>query len=329
MELIAAIPTWIVWTFVVCWGAIWGSFSNVVIARLPFGQNVAFPASHCPSCKSEIRWYDNLPILSWLLLRAKCRDCEAKISSRYVWVELLGVVSSVAAFVHASGGFSLWRWYGSPFDVLIAWMFLTYLFIGMLVVCAIDFEHALIPHSLSLTLAALGLVYAVIGPAEGDFRSFIPAADLYSALIGGLAGFGISFLIAFGYRAVTGNYGMGGGDFMLFAVIGIWFGWESLPMLFLLASVQGIVGILVAQRFFPHLLTDASSDEFWESDAPLQRSEKMPVEPFRAPDSSIGTSAVEEPGTPKLGVPFGPFICLAAVEYVFLGVHYLRWLWGA
>lgn len=321
----------VLWTLVVLWGAIWGSFANVVIARVPRGMSVVYPASHCPHCETPIRWFDNLPVVSWLWLRGRCRACGAGIAVRYPLVECAGIVFSVAAFVHASGGFDLWRLETSFFEVLWVWMALTYFQIALLCLTLIDLEHTILPHPLTLGVALLGFAHAVIGPSGGDFRGFVPSLSALDSLIGFTVAYGLFFLCAYGYRLVTGRYGMGGGDFVLFGALGAWFGWESLPALMALASVQGVLAFALAPRFFPHLIQDASSDAFWEEEAPgatFAQPSPAGAAPEDGTEAPMDTSSVEALA-PAYGIPFGPFLCLAAIEYLYLGEYYLRWLWGA
>lgn len=322
LEWIDAISPWILWTFVIAWGAIWGSFANVVIARVPWGKSVVYPASHCPQCETPIRWYDNLPILSWLRLKGRCASCRAVIPRRYLLVEVAGLVASALAFLHAAGGLSLWRWSSSPLDVLVVWMALTYLLIALVALTAIDLEHALLPHKITGFLAILGVIYAAIGPRGGDFRGFVPGQDLYGALLGFAIAYGSMWAFAWVYRLITGRYGIGGGDFMLFGVLGAWFGWEALPILLLAASIQGVLAAALASRFFPSLMQEVSSDAFWEEDHPAASVEE-------SAEADRADAADEEGSAPgHLGIAFGPFLCLAAVEYLFFGGYYMRWFWG-
>ena len=199
-------------------GAIVGSFLNVVIVRLPReGGSIVFPASHCPACESPIRWYDNIPLLSFLLLRRRCRDCGALIAWRYPLVELAMALLSLALF--AKFGIS------TPFGIY-------FLFIGALVaIICIDAEHQIIPDAISLPGIALGFLFSLVNPL----------VDWQASLIGLLAGGGSFYLLALVYYLLTRREGMGGGDIKLLAMIGAFQGWQALPFVVFISSLIGTV----------------------------------------------------------------------------------------
>lgn len=334
------LPIWWIWTLVILWGALWGSFANVVIARVPIGESIVFPASHCPQCQTPIRWYDNLPIVSWFVLRGRCRSCSAKISARYPLVEFGGIVCALAAAWAVGGGPSFWRLYESPpLEVVSAWMLLSFFFLILMMLTVIDLKHLLLPHVLTITLAVLAFIYAFVVPPGGDWRGFVPSISLRDSVIGFVVAYGGLFLFAMGYAIVRGRQGMGGGDFMLFGALGAWFGIEALPMLMLLAAFQGVLMYVVALVFFPALIHEVAhdDDEFWtastgDSKVESQRESLFDDEPSQPP---LPSKAGEEQGAPQpkpsessRGVPFGPFLCLAAVEFVAFGGMYFQWLYG-
>lgn len=318
---------------VVLWGAVWGSFANVVIARMPRGKSIAFPASHCPECKTPIRWFDNLPIVSWLVLRGRCRACKAPISIRYPLVEAGGILCSVAAAWAVSGGWSLWRLaQAPPLELVSAWMLLSFFFLILMMLTLIDLAHLLLPHRLTISLAVLAVVYAYIVPPGGAWRGFVPSLTVREALLGFVVAYGALFLFAMVYAIVRGRQGMGGGDFMLFGALGAWFGMEALPMLMLLAALQGVLMYLVALLFFPALIheIDPEDEEFWA--ARVGEEPTTEHAPVRAPatphaETTDAAAASSAPSTQR-GVPFGPFLCLAAVEFVAFGGLYMQWLNG-
>lgn len=333
-------PSWI-WALVVFWGALWGSFANVVIARLPEGQSVVWPSSHCFSCDVPIRWYDNLPLVSWFFLRGRCRACDAPISIRYPLVEFAGVLCSVAAAWAVAGGATMWRLVDTPpVQILAAWMLLTFFFLILVMLTLIDLKHLLLPHRLTITLTILAFAYAWIVPAGGDWRGFVPSLNVRDAAIGFVVAYGSLFLFAMIYGIVRGRQGMGGGDFMLFGALGAWFGIEALPMLMLLAALQGVLLYAAALLFFPSLIHEVhpEDDAFWEgrvgdassaaeeirlAEAPADAPREAPL-PSEVPhDAEITLSE-----TAARGVAFGPFLCLAAAEFVAFGGMYLRWLHG-
>lgn len=338
------LPTWWIWTLVILWGALWGSFSNVVIARVPLGKSIVLPASHCPACQTPIRWYDNLPIVSWIVLRGRCRSCGVAIPASYPLVELGGIVCALSAAWAAGGGPSFWRLRDSPpLEVASAWMLLSFFFLILMMLTIIDLKHLLLPHALTITLTVLAFVYAFVVPPGGDWRGFVPSLSVREAAIGFVVAYGGLFLFAMGYAILRGRQGMGGGDFMLFGALGAWFGIEALPMLMLLAAFQGVLLYVVALFFFPSLIHEIAHDDdtFWNArtgdtlndetlDA-LQMTDSLgpsdtPVTP--PPSKAEGRERDAQTHESSRGVPFGPFLCLAAVEFVAFGGMYFQWLYG-
>lgn len=340
------LPTWWIWTLVILWGALWGSFANVVIARVPLGQSIVFPASHCPECETPIRWYDNLPILSWFMLRGRCRSCAAKIPAQYPLVELGGIVCALAAAWAVGGGPSFWRLHDSPpWEVASAWMLLSFFFLLLMMLTIIDLKHLLLPHVLTITLAVLAFIYAFVVPPGGDWRGFVPSISVRDSAIGFVVAYGGLLLFAMSYAIIRGRQGMGGGDFMLFGALGAWFGIEALPMLMLLAAFQGVLLYTIGLFFFPSLIHEVAHDdeEFWTARTGDASRDKMPdasdisEKSFKvgAPTTPLPSKAAggrgEQSPQPKessRGVPFGPFLCLAAVEFVAFGGMYFQWLHG-
>jgi len=194
-------------TFGAVVGACLGSFANVLIHRLPRDQQVVKGRSHCPHCNVQIAWYDNLPVISWLLLRARCRHCRGPIAWRYPAVEL-----AVAALAAAC----LW-WQGPTWAALHAFVLLALL----LVIAVVDWEHMIIPHSLTITGMVAGLALA---PFAGP--------GLPAAILGLLAGGGVVLALSEGYRLLRGQPGMGGGDVMLMGMVGAFLGpWPAAAVL--------------------------------------------------------------------------------------------------
>lgn len=209
-------------------GAIVGSFLNVVIARLPQeGESVVFPASRCPACKTAIRWYDNIPLLSFLLLRRRCRACQAVISWLYPAVELAMALLSLALL--------------SRFGLSVAFGIYFLYTAALLAIICIDAEHQLIPDVISLPGIVVGLGLSLINPYVG----------WQDAAIGILVGGGSFYLIAWVYYLITKREGMGGGDIKLLAMIGAFQGWQALPFVVFISSLLGTVvgiGAMVKQR---------------------------------------------------------------------------------
>jgi leader peptidase (prepilin peptidase) / N-methyltransferase len=235
-------------------GACVGSFLNVVIHRLPRGESLVSPRSRCPSCETTIAWYDNLPILSWLLLRGRCRRCGTGISFRYPLVELL--TGLVALALHARLGYSL--------EFLVAFYFAC----TLLAIAYIDLDFQIIPDVLSLPGVVVGLAAApLLHP--GSWLDAIRAAAL-GALLGG----GILFAVAWTYERATGREGMGGGDVKLLAMVGAFLGWQGVLLTLLLGSLVGSaigVSIMIARGadaklaipFGPFLSIGAFVALFW------------------------------------------------------------------
>jgi leader peptidase (prepilin peptidase) / N-methyltransferase len=199
--------------FIVLLGAIIGSFLNVIIYRVPRGESIVLPPSHCPNCEHRLVWWDLFPVLSFFWLKGRCRYCQAAISWRYPLTELL------------TGGLT-WLWwfrYGSSGLTLasLAFLVLTYILIA---IALIDLEHRIIPNRLTLPLIILGLT----------FRAFQGA--LVPALLGALAGGGLLLLIALVYPK-----GMGMGDVKLLAMAGIFLGWYQVLVSLFMGSFLGVL----------------------------------------------------------------------------------------
>ncbi len=206
-------------------GCLLGSFANVIIVRLPAGESVVRPRSHCRECKKMVVWYQNIPIFSWLFLRGQCANCGVKFSFRYPLVEFL--MGLLFALVFLATG---WSW------TLVEYLYFSF----ALVVCAfIDIDHMILPDKFTLSGIVIGLVGAALNPE----RSFMSA--FYGVLMGG----GFLWAVAYMYYAIRGREGMGGGDIKLLAWIGAVLGWPSIPIVILTSSLTGSVcGILLALK---------------------------------------------------------------------------------
>jgi len=207
-------------------GLVVGSFLNVVIYRLPHGASVAWPASHCTSCRRPLRWYENVPIVSWIALRGRCRTCHARISVQYPLVE----AATAALFLAAYYAFGL-----TPLlPVRLAFA------CAMIVLFAIDFEHQILPNEITLPGVVIGLVLSIFLPPGWK-------SSMLGMLVGGL----FPFLIAEIYLRVRGREGMGMGDFKMLAMVGAFLGWPLVWVTLILACVLGIViggGVLLLSR---------------------------------------------------------------------------------
>lgn len=210
-------------------GLILGSFLNVCIHRIPMGRSIVHPASSCPKCGVKIRFYDNVPLLSYLLLLGRCRSCRSPISPRYPIVEALTGLLSLALFSK----------FGPDPRYLLSLLFC----VSLVVISFIDLDHKIIPDSISLPGILLGLVVSALG---------IFHVSWLDSFLGALCGGGFLFLTAIVFQWLTGKQGMGGGDVKLIAMIGAWMGWKTLPFVILISSMTGILiggtGLLVAGK---------------------------------------------------------------------------------
>ncbi len=206
-------------------GSIWGSFSNVCIYRIPNNKSVIINRSYCPKCKNKIAWFDNIPFLSFVLLKGKCRNCNKAIGLQYFIVELLSAVSFVI----------IYHFYG----ISITSLLLLILSIYFIIIFFIDLKHLIIPNSLTFSLMFLGFI-----------KSFDPNLDktifpnYINSLIGGIFGYSIIWLIVFVYKKIRKKEGMGLGDAKLLGAIGFWFGWASIPFTIFLSSVAALIFVI-------------------------------------------------------------------------------------
>ena len=207
-------------------GAALGSFLNVCAYRLPREESVVRPRSRCPHCGAQIRWYDNIPILSYFLLRGRCRACKGSISIRYPLVELLSALLSVAL---------CWRFGLSP-------IYLGFLAFSaaLLVASLIDLDFQIIPDEISLPGILVGLSFSALNPLTTPLE----------ALLGALCGAGALYLVGEFYYFVAKREGLGGGDLKLLAMIGAFLGVKSLiPVVFLASLIGSVVGILLTLAY--------------------------------------------------------------------------------
>jgi leader peptidase (prepilin peptidase)/N-methyltransferase len=235
---------WLYFSLVFLFSLMIGSFLNVVIHRLPImlerewqaeylgyfnpetqpqqeeRYNLMVPRSACPHCGHAITAMENIPLLSWLWLKGRCRECQAPISARYPLVELLtALLSLVVAATFAPG-------WGLLAALLLTWV--------LVVLTFIDLDKMLLPDQLTLPLLWGGLLFNLAG-------GFAPLAD---AVIGAMAGYLVLWSLYWAFKLLTGKEGMGYGDFKLLAALGAWLGWQALPIVLLLSSLVGaFIGI--------------------------------------------------------------------------------------
>lgn len=291
-------------TVAVAWavlaGAAIGSFLNVVVARVPHGQSVVRPRSRCPRCGAPIAWYDNVPIVSWLVLRARCRSCGAPISFRYPLLEALGAAAGAAAVLR----------HGLALAALAEFAFVALL----LALAFIDLDTWLLPHALTWPAIALGLAAAAIGAgAAPSFRS---------AAIGAAAGWAAFALVAFAGERLLRREALGFGDVWLLAGIGAFLGVAALLPVVLLASIQGsVVGLvqLALGRGEPGPGAAGDGAAAPPSTPAAEPSSNPAVErdPARAAPPEPAPETDEDWVPPRHAVPFGPFLALGALEWLY------------
>lgn len=217
----ASLPSWLLTAYALILGLCVGSFLNVVVARLPHGKSLVRPPSACPQCGRNIRWYENIPVLSFLALRGRCRGCRTAISVRYPVIELL-----VGMLFLATAARFGWSW----LLVLRDWPFVALL----VAISFIDLEHRIIPDSLSLSGLVIGLATAWAVPGLGEMN----------ALLGAALGFGAFYLLSYLYQRFTGRMGLGGGDVKLLAMIGAFVGPSGVFLTIFISSISGsLIGI--------------------------------------------------------------------------------------
>lgn len=238
-------------------GAVIGSFLNVCIARLPKQESIISPPSHCPHCKKPIQFYDNIPVISYILLAGKCRHCKNRISLRYPVVEGLTGLMTVALFMR----------YGPTVQFLLLLLFSA----ALIVITFIDLTHQIIPDAISIPGIPCGIGASIL----------IPTISWLDSLLGIFVGGGLLLLIAVGYKWITGRDGMGGGDIKLLAMMGAWLGWKAIPFILLASS---LIGLLVGGGSILLLKTGL-----------------------------------------RTKIPFGPFLSISSLIYIFLGPEVIRW----
>ena len=203
-------------------GSLWGSFCNVCIYRLPVKGDVVNSRSRCRSCKKIIQWFDNIPLVSYIILLAKCRNCKTKINFRYFAVELSTALSFLAVFY--------------LYGVTISTLLLMVLIIFFVIIFFIDLDHYIIPNELTFPLMLIGFI-----------KSFDPNLNLnlfpnyIDSLIGGALGYILIWGLITLYLKIRNKEGMGLGDAKLLSAIGFWFGWYSIPYVIFLSSLSALM----------------------------------------------------------------------------------------
>ena len=210
--------------FVIVFGGLWGSFANVCIYRFPNNEGIVTGRSFCPYCKTKINWYDNIPLISYLTLGGKCRNCKKKISIQYFIVETLSIILFTSIYY--------------KFGVTLTTLYLIILSLSFLIIFFIDLKHFIIPNILTFFLMITGFIKSFDPNLDSMFPNYI------NSLIGGIFGYGIIWSIIFIYKAVRKKEGMGLGDAKLFGAIGFWFGWMSIPFIIFLSSITALIHVI-------------------------------------------------------------------------------------
>jgi len=206
----------------IVFGAMIGSFLNVCIFRLPKEESIVWPGSYCPHCKNPIKSYDNIPLVSYILLKGRCRHCHTAISFQYPLVEGITALASLILFI--------------KFGLSLSYLFYFLFVAALIVITVIDLYHQIIPDVISLPGIGVGLIASLL----------IPEITLFNSLFGILLGGGSLFLVATLYHWLFKREGMGGGDVKLLAMIGAFLGWKAVLLTILLSSLVGsITGIIV------------------------------------------------------------------------------------
>ncbi len=302
-------------------GLVFGSFLNVCIYRMPRELSVVKPRSACPACEAPIAAYDNIPVLSWILLRGKCRHCKAVISPRYAVVELLTgaffVLSYLAASGHLAGAVTR---AGTTIDLVIVaqaikFCVMSFLLIGLVFT---DAETKLLPDLLTKPGIALGLLFSLLVPLEGPARFFLHVVENWRllSLLNSLAGatLGAAFIlgIALLYEAVRGVEGMGRGDVKLMALIGAFLGVKLTLLVLLLGSLIGsFFGVFLILWVWLKRMA--------------RRRRKNSSEPAGVSRTRAWRSAILI--YRNFEIPFGVFLGVAALFAAFWGNSLMRWYW--
>jgi leader peptidase (prepilin peptidase)/N-methyltransferase len=288
-------------------GLVWGSFLNVVIYRIPRGMSLSRPASHCPSCKQAIAPYRNIPLFSWVWQRGRAACCGVKIPPRYLMVELIGGVLSLAVMVAAvltlPGATSI----GFAMAVYVSYLALA---LGLTAAVFIDLSHMIIPDRISLGGTVLGI-------ATFSLRGM----SIDESLLGAAVGFAVVWL-PFGviYPLLRGQVGMGMGDAKLTMLAGAWFGWTGALFVLAAGAIQGSVITL---------LMIASGQTLDEPEAVKREREELRAELETLPEAEraalekeLGRDPLAEEPSEGLGmarIAFGPFLILAILECLLIG----------
>ena len=307
------LPRWFYTSFAIAFGLIWGSFLNVVIYRVPRGKSVVHPGSACPACGAPIRAWDNVPVLGYVLLRGKARCCGVRLSPRYPLVELIGGVLALAVLevlVRPLPESTSLAYSGAVFCASLA------LALGLVAASFIDLEHMILPDSITIGGAVLGV-------ATSSFRSL----GFVDALIGAAVGFVVlwlPFLVI--YPRLRGKAGMGLGDAKLLMTAGAWFGWQGALIVLGAGAVQGTVAALAQLALRGKI--EEPIEVTKEREAIRAELEQMTPEERAEVEKELAEDPLMDDAGDDVGlarIAFGPFLALGTIEYLLFGEQALRW----
>ncbi len=288
-------------------GAMVGSFLNVCIHRWPNDQSIMKPSrSFCPKCENSIAAYDNIPLLSWLLLGGRCRHCQAPISWRYPLVEGLTAVLFVIYYLKFGVSFA------APVYMLLA--------AGMVVVTFVDLEHWIIPNEVTFPGLPIGIACALLGQVWPE--SGLVTTSVVDALIGVVLGGGILYLLDKVAVYLLNKPGMGFGDVKLLAMLGAFVGWQGVLFIIMAASMVGsVVGVSVI--LVMRARCSATAGQPAKAEGPEAQTEASP---------SAQAGEVDDDEDITLAghyLPFGPYLAVAGLLYLLFGPELIAWYTGA
>lgn len=271
-------------------GTFIGSFLNVCIFRIPYRKSILYPASRCFLCLTPIKWYYNIPVLGYFILGGRCSFCHQRFSFRYVVIEVLMGFISLSLFVKISSFYS--------------YIVLMYFMSAIIVLSFIDIDHWLLPDRITIPSIALGIVFSACGyilPSGGY-------VDFKASIIGAFVSFSILFMLGFIASKILGKEALGGGDVKFMAMIGAFLGWRAFIPVLLMAALQGaifgILQIIYSKINIRRIVLDNNG-----------------VYSVFKDKSDLFTPTPHH-------IPFGPFLGLAAYEYIIWGSRLIQFIFG-
>lgn len=299
-------------------GALFGSFANVCIYRWPADLSVVRPGSRCSSCSTPIAWYDNIPLLSYLLLRGRCRHCQTEFSARYLFVEAATALLFLAAYHHTvvvAFPFEPLSLRAMRFLILAAFLF------TLVVITFIDLDYGWILDK--ITLPGIAIFYGL--------GQFLPERSWPDGLIGAAVGYGVPWLIGTLYALIRGREGLGLGDAKFLAMVGALFGWQGVVAALFIGSLLGTI-VSIPLLYFTNMRdwrpADSDPGDMDEAqqtgeaspesgDANESTSAQAGAEPSPAASDDPDSGDREPTSLGQMQIPFGPFLAVGAAVYAF------------